>query len=225
MRVAGIQRALPLAAAMQVAGAKPKITAVKASLPSGLGVALNEGELPAGAVAGFAIRADGLDARPSITAQCGDAKDGVTFRLGEKRQSGGLESTGAGSLFLSLDPAAAGPSGCQLNITVTTEAGTSEPAKLGKTVRIPRIDAFQLTDEKLADGNYAAQLTGSGLEVIEKTGWDAQRGVAVEALPAGVGLGENQSLKIAIPWPSPSPRAPLYIWLRGESLGRATKAK
>ena len=226
MRLAGVQRALPLAAAMQVAGPKPKITAVKVSLPGDLGVALGDGELPAGSQAGFAIRAENLDARPSVTAQCGDAKDGVTFRLGEKRQSGGLESTGAGALFLSLDPGAAGPSGCQLSITLTTEAGVSDPAKLGKTVRLPRIESFRMTDEKLPDGNWVAQLRGSGLETIEKTGWDAQHGLAVDALPAGVGSdGQRQSLKIAMPWPSPSPRAPLFIWLRGESHGRATKAK
>jgi hypothetical protein len=37
------------------------------------------------------------------------------------------------------------------------------------------------------------------------------------------GEGSKQTLRIAMPWPSPTPKAPLYVWLRGESEGRATR--
>src|ERR1035438_10054518 len=32
-----------------------------------------------------------------------------------------------------------------------------------------------------------------------------------------------QTLRIAMPWPSPTPKAPLFVWLRGETEGRATR--
>jgi hypothetical protein len=61
--------------------------------------------------------------------------------------------------------------------------------------------------------------------MIERTGWDAKSGLPVDNLPKAIaGAGQKQSLRIALRWPSPSPRAPLYIWLRGETEGRATKA-
>jgi len=34
--------------------------------------------------------------------------------------------------------------------------------------------------------------------------------------------GARQTLRVVMPWPSPSPKAPLYLWLRGETAGRAT---
>ena len=42
-------------------------------------------------------------------------------------------------------------------------------------------------------------------------------------LPAGEGA--KQALRIAMPWPSPTPKAPLFVWLRGETEGRATKVQ
>jgi len=67
-------------------------------------------------------------------------------------------------------------------------------------------------------------LKGFDLETIERAGWDARAGVGVAELPRPVaGEAARQTLRIAVPWPSPSPKAPLYIWLRGESEGRATK--
>ena len=64
-------------------------------------------------------------------------------------------------------------------------------------------------------------MTGRDLELIEKTGWDASNGHAVEGLPAPVaGEGDEPSLKVRLPWPSPAPHAPLFIWFRGEAEGR-----
>ena len=78
-----------------------------------------------------------------------------------------------------------------------------------------------MTDEKLASGNFAGILKGTDLELIEKTGWDAARGIGVEAVPvSSAGMGQQQTLKVGLSWPSPTPRAPLYVWLRGELQGR-----
>jgi hypothetical protein len=69
-------------------------------------------------------------------------------------------------------------------------------------------------------------LKGFDLETIEKTGWDSRAGVAAPELPRPVaGEGARQTLRIAMPWPSPTPKAPLFVWLRGETDGRATKVQ
>ena len=91
---------------------------------------------------------------------------------------------------------------------------------------MPTIESFKLTDETGGEGLYVGVLTGRDLELIEKTGWDAQNGQLVQGLPSAiVGEGNKQSLRVVLPWPSPAPHAPLYIWLRGESDGRATTVR
>jgi len=65
-------------------------------------------------------------------------------------------------------------------------------------------------------------LTGSNLEMIAKVGWDQNTGIDVQDLPVPIpGQGQQQSLSVPLPDP-PNPRAPLFIWLRGESTGRLT---
>ena len=116
-----------------------------------------------------------------------------------------------------------GQSGCTLTAAIETDTGSSDAFTLGKIVRLPRIESFALTDEKAADGFYGV-LRGFDLETIDKTGWDARTGLSVSELPRPIaGEGAKQSLRIVMPWPSPSPKAPLSIWLRGESDARATK--
>jgi hypothetical protein len=103
------------------------------------------------------------------------------------------------------------------------DLGKSDPFTLGKVVRLPRIESFALTDEKSPDGFYGL-LKGFDLDTIDKTGWASATGLSVADLPRPVtGEGARQTLRIAMPWPSPSPKAPLFVWLRGETDGRATK--
>jgi len=130
-------------------------------------------------------------------------------------------------LFLSVDPGSVGHSGCQLEATLTVnEAGTSDPYSLGRVIRLPHIETFLLTDEKEGSHLYIGSLTGHELQIIEKTGWDGKTGYPVQGIATSVpGDPQEQTLKIALPWPPPSPRAPLYVWLRSESEGRLTQAK
>ena len=87
-------------------------------------------------------------------------------------------------------------------------------------IRVPRLDKFTLTTEKIGDSSYAGVLEGHDLDVIEKAGWDAQHGVPVESIPAPFpGDPSRQMLRIVLPWPAPAPHAPLYVWLRGEAPG------
>ena len=83
-----------------------------------------------------------------------------------------------------------------------------------------------LTDQKLGDAVYAGTLEGEDLDTIAQTGWDAQHGLPVESIPDAVaGEPVKQLLKIELPWPAPAPHAPVFVWLRGESKGRAAGVK
>jgi hypothetical protein len=106
--------------------------------------------------------------------------------------------------------------------------GRSDPFVLGRVIRLPRLDKFTLTGEKVGDASYAGALEGHDLDVIEKVGWDATNGLPVDAIPTPLPPLPNdhdpsrQTLRLVLPWPAPGPHAPLYIWLRGESQGRKT---
>ncbi len=93
-------------------------------------------------------------------------------------------------------------------------------------MRVPRIDSLRLTDEAAGDGNYVGILTGRDLEGISKAGWDANKGTAVATLPTAIAEQPNkQSLRIELPWPSPAPHSPIYVWLRGDKDSRPTTVK
>ena len=124
-------------------------------------------------------------------------------------------------------PGAVGQPGCELSATVeTAAAGSSDAWKLGRVARLPKIERFTVTDEKLGDARYAGVLEGEHLESISMVGWDAEHGIAVDSLPVPMaGDSQRQTLKVPVAWPSPSPRAPLYVWLQGEDKGRLTESR
>lgn len=123
-----------------------------------------------------------------------------------------------------MDPGTVGYGGCRLAATVVAEPeGRSDPFVLGRVTRIPRLDKFILTTEKIGESSYAGIVEGRDLDVIERVGWDSQQGTPVESIPTPVlGDSSRQTLHIVLPWPAPGPHAPLYVWLRGEHNGRKT---
>lgn len=226
LSVEGMHAPVELPAAIEVAGPRPKITGLERSLPADLGVTLHSGELPAGSFVSFSLRTENIEGRPAVRLGCGEDGPVLTLHAGEKRDEAKLDSAGPGMLFLSLDPSAVGRPGCVLMSSVEAAQGRSDPYELGRVIRLPRIESFTLTDEKVGESAYAGILTGQDLDLIERAGWDASSGLPVENLPRPVaGGGQRQTLKIALPWPSPAPHAPVYIWLRGESEGRETKVR
>jgi hypothetical protein len=212
---------------LRVAAPKPIIENAELALPPDLQVSLKPRELPAGIQMSAMVRMRRGKPDASVILKCRnvDAPE-IEVPAGGQVKNATLRSIDANTLFLSFDPAL-WPSGCQLTAAlVNGREGRSDPFELGRVVRMPRIDQFQLTDEAVDESSYAGVVTGRDLELVEKAGWDASNGHPVLGLPTPIaGEGHKQSLRLKLPWPSPKPHAPLYIWLRGETEGRATKAR
>jgi hypothetical protein len=93
-------------------------------------------------------------------------------------------------------------------------------------VRLPRLESLTLTDELMGDNLFAGTLTGQDLESIAAVGWVKENPVPVNSIPRPIqGDSRNQELRVSLPWPSPTPRSPILIWLREESEGRLTKTR
>ncbi len=228
MQVEGLLKPLAVPGIVEVAGPLPEILSVRASFPSGGGVGLQAGEIPAGA-ASFAIRAKHAGQRPAVDVGCSNAdSDDQPLKLqpGDRSDGAQLDYDGKGRLFLSFDPGTVGQSGCLLTVTVSNpDAGPSTPYNLGRVIHLPRIAKFMLTDHTLGHGLYMGILTGQNLQVVEQTGWNNRAGYPVQGIPTPVpGTPQEQTLEIELPWPPPSPHAPIYVWLLGETQGRRTSA-
>jgi hypothetical protein len=227
LKVEGLGRELELDGALEILGPRPRIVDARVSLPSGLGIGLRDKELPADWNLTLMMRAANAS-QPVMDLACTESSRELApqrLRAGEKTTAASMDAVGEGGLFLSLTPGLVGQPGCDLVVRIETVNGVSDPYPLGRVVRLPRIERFQMTGEEIGDSVYAAYLEGYHLETIERTGWEGSEGYPVEALPSAAG-GEShrQVLKIGVPWPSPRPKAPLHVWLRGEPTSRATQA-
>ena len=230
MKVSELHSPLKISDVLRVAGPRPKIKGASESALQTTDVALRPGEMAAGTPVSFAIQIENAGSRPTFDLTCANSSDlrnPLTLHAGDRNGTAQMDFAGEGILFLSLDPGSVGHSGCQLVATATVEeTGTSEPFTLGRVIRLPHIEKFLLTDEMEGSLLYIGSLTGQELQTIEKTGWDGKTGYPVQGIPTPVaGDPQEHSLKIALPWPPPAPRAPLYVWLRGETEGRLTQAK
>ena len=216
---------------LEVAGPRPKIAGFSLSLAQQPDVHLDEGEIPAGTATSFSLLTRNLDAHPTLNLTCsndGFLRTPLILHPGDRTPTAQLDFGGDNGLFLSVDPGVVGQSGCHLAAIITNEsAGSSDPTVLGSVIRLPRIEKFALSDQQLGPALYQGILTGIDLQLIEKTGWDAKTGYPVQGIPTPVPGGDprQQSLKVELPWPPPSPHAPIYVWLRGESAGRLTDVK
>jgi hypothetical protein len=229
LAVGGVPDAARVSNGIYVAGPRPRIASVKITPPEELSGWLREGEVPAGSFVGMSIQVENADGQPALRLDCAEPArmlEPLRVRSGERRATAKLDYLGEGLLFASADPGAVGTPGCTLQAAVDTEsAGASEPVVVGRVIRLPRIESVTLTNETVDQG-YAAVLKGRDLEAIEKTGWSAANGFAVPGLPLSVaGEGDRQTLRVILPWPSPTPMAPVFIWLRGDKDGRAVQRR
>jgi hypothetical protein len=228
--VDGLAQPLVIPAFLRVAGPRPKILSASKSFAGGQGIDLYEKEIPANSEVSFAIQGEHFDSRTRLHLECASSDDTLqelNLTPGERNGGNQLDFAGEGTLFLSVSAGSVGESGCDLMATLTeADTGASDPYSLGTVIRLPRIDNFSLTDEKISGPLYAGILTGEDLQTIAKTGWDPKSPQLVQGIPTPVpGQPQEQTLKIALPWPPPSPHAPLYIWLSGETEARATSIK
>lgn len=228
LKVRGLDETLTVPDAIEAVGPRPKITAVRRSMPGNPGIELQQDELPAGTTIGMVIEVSGLheDARPVLELGCHPGEQKRLLQLSPDVSADGasLSFAGPGALYLSLDANAVGYAGCGLTAHLRTQPeGRSDPMRLGRVVRVPLLEQFTLTAEPAGPSAYAGVLKGRDLDLVERTGWDQQNGLAVDAIPTPVpGEPGKQTLRICLPWPSPSPHAALYVWLRGEKDARRT---
>lgn len=225
--IKGIGKPLIVPGVLHVVGPRPKIIHVRVSFPKETNVALDKNEIPAESAVSFAIHGKHMGTSPSLELACSknsETRQPLTLHPGDDKGSTEVDFAGRNVLFLSLDPGVVGQSGCQLEATITDQTtGSSDPYTLGRVTRLPQIIKFKLSDQKLGNDLYAGRLTGKDLQIIYKTGWNPKSGYPVQGIPTPVrGNLQEQTLKIEMPWPPPSPQAPIYIWLRGESQGRVT---
>jgi hypothetical protein len=169
-----------------------------------------------------------LGVHPTAQLSCaGDTMPRLMLSAGERHNGASLDRTGQRTLFLSTDPGSVVSSGCEMNLVIVNDAtGASDPYPLGRAVRLPRIETFTLSAETVDGTFYAATLRGESLELIERAGWTAEVGWPVQGTATPVADSPGvETLRIALPWPSPSPHAPLFIWLRDEHEARKTNAR
>lgn len=228
LKVRGLDDPVTVPDAIEIVGPRPQIQAVQKSLAGALGIEIGTDELPAGTTAGLVLAVNHLrdTSRPRLELSCetGELRRSLTLSPGEPVGGVSLTFAGPGALYLSVDPGTVGYAECRLAATIILDPeGRSDPFVLGRVIRVPRLDKFTLTTEKIGDSSYAGILEGRDLDVIEKAGWDAQHGVPFESIPTPVpGDPSRQTLRVILPWPAPGPHAPLYVWLRGEQSGRRT---
>jgi hypothetical protein len=215
---------LTLSDAVRIVGPRPNITEVRVSQPADQDVQLDRGELPGGMYLSAMMRVEHLQSNSLVQLGCeqpGGA--GITLHLGERAGPMSLQQIAPEQVFLSFDTTA-WLNGCVLQTFVANGSeGESGVYRLGRIVRVPKIERFELpVTENPLTGLYAT-LTGQNLETIERVGWSPDRGELVTGLPLPIaGDGGKQSLRILIP-SRPEANSSLYVWLRGESQPRLTK--
>ena len=226
---------------VEVVGPRPSIDGHHRLLPVGAEIGLREDEIPAGVRVGFKIDVKNLGSPPSLELGCVPAgkpfQAALTLNAGQRQGMASLNLTGDNTLYLSLDPGGLYVPGCFLTARLQDRTrGLSSSYSLGKVIRLPRIERFVMSLERLDDrvecdsDNRNAQiyegvLTGEHLYQIVKTGWNETEGCpVVSAVTPSPHGSREQALRIPVPWPPPEPHAPLFIWLRGEESGRATRA-
>ena len=230
MQVTGLEAPIMLQEAFQVVGPRPGIARTNTSFPPKAALGLRQGEIPSGRPVSFAIGVEHLHPLASLQLGCqsdGQFQSRLTLIPGQPRGATRLDLTGGDTLFLSLDPGSLSATDCALAVVVRNQTtGSSDPHPLGQVVRLPRIERFVLTTRKVGKSLYEGILTGEELHHISKAGWTESQGLPVAGIPTPFPDNpQKQTLRIALPWPSPEPHASVFIWLRGEDRGRPTQVR
>ncbi len=228
MNVANFEQPVSADDVFEVTGPKPTISAVRESVQGGPAVATHPDEIGANSLVSFEMSVVHAPVISEVDLSCDNGESApLKIKPGDAKDDLKVTQESADTLFLAFRPRTIGPPGCGIMVRlVTAKNGASERRKLGTIVLLPQIDSFDVSSDKAGDSSWFGALEGRDLEGITKVGWDAKSGTAVDAIPVPVaGPGNRETLRVAVPWPAPSPHAPLYIWLRGEDQGRMTSAR
>jgi len=212
--------------AIQITGPLPAIASIKLSLPTGLAIALLPDEFPAGYMLTALLDVKNIRPKSVLRLSClEDVGAHPALTLGEQSAKSSLQQLSPDQLFLSYDTSEF-PAGCTLQGQIDNgQDGKSQPVELAHLRRLPSITSFTAEPAPpppAIDALRTYELRGMNLEMVEKVGWDANTPQSIPGLPTPIqGQGQMQSLMVSLPDP-PNPKATLYIWLRGETAGRAT---
>lgn len=210
--------------AVRIAGPRPAITEVRVSQPPDQDVQLDSGELPGGVYLSAILRVRHVQSNSIVKLGCQDSDEPViTLRLGERSGPLSLQQLTPDQMFLSFD-SSTWATGCLLQAKIANgNDGESDASRLGRIVRVPRIESFGVAGDSAATGQMQATLTGQNLETIERVGWAENAAEPVNTLPLpDAGNGARQVLQVQLP-PPPGAETPLIVWLRGESRPRTTR--
>src|SRR6185312_16149252 len=228
MNIANFEQPVSADDVFEVTGPRPAISSVRESVQEAPGVATHPDEIGANSLVSFEMNVAHASVISEVDLSCenGDSAP-LKIKPGDAKDDLKVTQESADTLFLAFRPRSVGPPGCGITVRlVTPKNGASQPRKLGTVVLLPQIDSFEISGDKAGDTSWFGTLAGRDLEGITKVGWDATEGTPVDAIPVPVtGPGNRETLRVAVPWPAPSPHAPLYIWLRGENQGRQTSAR
>jgi hypothetical protein len=208
---------------VEITGPLPAIASSRLSLPAGMAMALLPGEFPAGYTLNALLDVKNIDRASTLRLRCADGLGQTeTLRVGQQNGNSSLQQLSQDQLFLALDTGQL-PAGCSLEAAIDNgRGGTSASAPLARILRMPQIDSFQLAGDPGENLPRKYQLVGRNLEMIEKLGWDQNNGTELANLPAPLpGPGLKQSVEVMLPDPI-APQAPLYVWLRGDQMGRVS---
>lgn len=228
MKVTNFEQPVSADDVFQVTGPKPVISSVRESVQEIPGVATHPDEIGANSLVSFEMNVAHASVISEADLSCDNGEySPLKIKPGDVKDDLKFTQESADTVFLAFRPRSVGPPGCGVMVRlVTAKNGASERRKLGTIVLLPQIDSFDISSDKAGDSSWFGTLKGRDLEGITKVGWNASVGTAVDAIPTPVaGAGNHETLRVAVPWPAPSPHASLYVWLRGESQGRQTSAK
>lgn len=214
---------LTLPDALEVTGPLPVIASSRLSLPSDMVVGVRGDEFPAGYTLNAMLDVKNMERQSMLRLVCASGVgERAALKIGEQNGRQSLQQLSQDQLFLAFDTSRL-PAGCSLQAVIDNgRGGSSQPSTLAHILRVPRIDSFTVSDDPQQNGARRYQVTGQNLEMIEKLGWDDERGVAVSTLPEPLpGPGLKQSIQINLSDPL-NPQSKLYVWLRADQKGRAT---
>lgn len=205
--------------AVRVVGPRPSIRDVTISRPPSLDVQLDQGELPGSAVLSAMMHVNELESNSALKLGCRQSGSAsLMLHLGQHVGAASLQQLTPDQVFVTFDTGQ-WFNGCDLQAAVVNgEEGQSDMYRIGRIVRVPVIEQFDLVSDDA--GQLHASLTGENLETIEKTGWSVDQGQPVAQLPQPLD-GRRQRLEIKLP-EQPDSSSPLYVWLRGEEKPRLT---